>query len=85
MSGSRDSRWASRRKTTLLPRARVAMDHGKAAFADLRLLDAPAEVLDTGRHIHRLGRQFWREGIPFEPIEGQQCLVHAGSLSVVGR
>src|SRR5262245_42290590 len=31
------------------------MDHGEASLADLRVLDAPAEVLQLGRHVDRLG------------------------------
>ena len=58
--------------------ARVAVDHGEAALADLRVLDAPAEVLELGRHVERLGRQLGREGIPLQPVQGQQFLVHAG-------
>ncbi len=51
--------------------ARIAVDHGEAALANLCVLDAPAEVLDLGRHVDRLARQFRREGIPFEPVEGE--------------
>jgi hypothetical protein len=43
------------------------MDHRKAAFADLGLLDPPAEVLDPGRHIDGLGRQFGEKGFHFSP------------------
>jgi len=52
--------------------ARIAMDHRKAALANQRLFNAPAEVLDTRRNKDRLGRQFGREGIPFQPIQGQE-------------
>ena len=65
--------------------ARIAVDHREAAFADLGVLDAPAEVLDPRRHIDRLGRQFGREGIPLQPVQGEQFLVHAGSLSGGGQ
>src|ERR1700676_4601879 len=32
----------------------VTMDQGEAPLAQVRLFDAPAEVLDFGRHIERL-------------------------------
>ncbi len=54
-----------------LAAARIAVDHGEAALANLCVLDAPTEVLDLRRHIDRVDRQFRREGIPFEPIEGE--------------
>ena len=37
---------------------RLAMDQGEAPLAQVRLFDAPAEVLDLRRHIQRLGRHF---------------------------
>lgn len=58
------------------------MDHREAAFADLRMLDAPAEVLDPGRNEDRLGRQLGGERMPLQSIESQEFLVHAHSLSV---
>ena len=39
-----------------LAAARIAMHHHKAALAAVRLLDAPAEVIDAGRDRQRLGR-----------------------------
>ena len=66
--------------------AGVAMDEREAALAQMRLLDAPTEVLDLGRHIERLGRHVGGKGVPFEAIEGQEFLVHVGSsFSVVGK
>src|SRR4030042_683608 len=59
--------------------ARIAVDHGEAAFANLRVLDAPAEVLDPGRHIDRLAGQLGGKGIPLQPIQGKEFLIHAGS------
>jgi hypothetical protein len=40
-----------------LARARVAVDHREAALADLRVFDAPAEVLQFRGHVDRLDRQ----------------------------
>jgi len=40
--------------TTLLPEPGFAVDQGEAALTQVRLFDAPAEVLDFGRHIERL-------------------------------
>jgi hypothetical protein len=37
--------------------ARLAVDQRKAALAQVRLLDTPAEVLDLRRHVERLGRR----------------------------
>ena len=65
-----------------LPGPRIAVNHRKAALPDLRMLDPPAEVLYPGRHGDRLGRQFRGEGIPLQPLEGQEFLVHTQSLSV---
>ncbi|EXI76879.1 MAG: hypothetical protein AW07_00278 [Candidatus Accumulibacter sp. SK-11] len=58
---------------------RVTMDHRKAPLADLSLLDPPTKILDPGRHVDRLGGQFGGEGIPLQPIQGEEFLVHAGS------
>jgi len=33
----------------------IAVDHREAAFSDLGVLDAPAEVLHARRHVDRLG------------------------------
>jgi hypothetical protein len=64
----------------------VAVDQREAPLAQVRLLDAPAEVLDLGRHIERLSRHLRCEGVPFEPIQGQQFLVHTdSSFSAVGK
>jgi hypothetical protein len=65
--------------------ARIAVDHREAAFADLGVLDSPAEVLDPGRHKERLDRQFGGEGIPLQPVEGEEPRVHAGSWSSEGK
>ena len=54
-----------------LAAARIAVNHGKAAFANLRMFNAPAEVLNLRRHIDRFGWQLGGEGIPFQPIEGE--------------
>ncbi len=66
-----------------LARAGVAMDHGKAALADLGVLDAPAEVLHARGHVDGLGGQLLGEGIPFDPVQGEQFVVH-GLLSCSG-
>ncbi len=63
----------------------VAVDHREATLLDLGVLDPPAEVLHPRRHINRLGRQFGGEGIPLQPVEGEEFLVHAGSLSAGGK
>jgi hypothetical protein len=65
-------------------RARVAVDHREAALADQPLLDAPAEVLEARRHMDRLGGHLGREGVPLEPVEGEQFGVHARSCSAGG-
>src|SRR5665213_1198867 len=52
----------------------VAMDQREATLAQVRLFDAPAEVLDLRGHIERLGRHLRGEGVPFEAIQGQQFL-----------
>jgi len=63
-----------------------AVDQGEAALTQVRLFDAPAEVLDFGRHIERLGRHLRGEGVPFQAVQGQQLLVHTqSSFSVVNR
>ena len=54
-----------------LAAARIAVDHGEAALANLRMLDAPAEALDLRRHVNRVDRQFRGEGVPFEPVQGE--------------
>ena len=59
--------------------AGVAVDQGETALADLRMLDTPAELLDARRHKQRRSRHVGRERIELEPVEGEQCLVHAGS------
>jgi len=56
-----------------LAATRIAVDHGEAALANLRVLDAPAEVLDLPGHVNRIDRQFGREGIPFEPVPLRSC------------
>src|SRR5450631_2263257 len=64
----------------------VAVDQREAPLAQVRLFDAPAEVLDLWRHIERLGRHLRGEGVPFQAIQGQQFLVHTeSSLSAVGK
>jgi hypothetical protein len=65
-------------------RARVAVDHREAALADQPVLDAPAEVLEARRHMDRLGGHLGREGVPLEPVEGEQFGVHARSCSAGG-
>lgn len=57
----------------------VAMDQGEAALAQVRLFDAPAEVLDLRWYIERLGGYLRGEGVPFQAIQGQQLLVHTAS------
>jgi hypothetical protein len=57
-------------------RARVAVDEREAALAQVRLLDAPAEVLDLRGHIERLGRHVGGKGVPFQAVQGEQSLVH---------
>jgi hypothetical protein len=49
----------------------------------VRLLDPPAEVLDLGRHIERLGRHVGGKGVPFQAIQGEQSLVRWGSFGSV--
>ena len=49
--------------------ARLPDDQGEATVADQMLVDAPAEAFDARRE--RLDRQFRREGIPFEAVEGE--------------
>ena len=68
-----------------LARTGVAMDQGEAALAQVRLFDAPAEVLDFWRHVERLGRHLRGEGVPFQAIQGQQFLVHTQSSFSVGK
>jgi hypothetical protein len=51
--------------------ARFAVDHRKPAFADLRLLDAPQEVLHARGEIEGLDGQFRGEGMPFQSVEGE--------------
>src|SRR5581483_1231848 len=63
----------------------IAVHEGEAALAQVSLLDAPAEALDLGRHVERLDRDLRDEGVVFEPVEGQELLVHVGSSSGVGR
>ena len=41
-----------------LATARVAMNHGETTFANLRMLNAPAKILDFGGDVNRLGGQF---------------------------
>lgn len=62
--------------------ARFAVDHRKAAFADLRLLDAPQEVLHARGDIEGLDRQLRGEGVPFQPVEGEQSRIHRVSSGV---
>ena len=59
--------------------AGVAVDHREAALADLGVLDAPTEVLQLGRYEDRLGGELGREGVPLQPVQGQESLIHAGS------
>ena len=66
-------------------RAGVAVNHGKAAFADLRVFDTPTKILDLWRHEYRFGGQLWREGIELQPIKGQQFVIHTGPSWAVGR
>ncbi|CDQ09482.1 hypothetical protein AFERRI_30128 [Acidithiobacillus ferrivorans] len=63
--------------------AGIALDQGEAPFPDQGMLDPPAEVLDLWRDVDRINRQVRREGIPFEPVEGEQGLVHR--VSSLGR
>ena len=66
--------------------AGVALDEREAALAQVRLFDAPAEVLDLRRHMERLDRHLRGERVPFEAIQGQEFLVHtASSFSAVGK
>ena len=57
----------------------IAGDEGEAAFADEALLDARAEEVDLRGHEQGFERQLDREGIPFQAIEGEQFLGHAGA------
>jgi hypothetical protein len=59
-------------------------DESKTAFAG-KLLDAPAERLDTRGDAERLDRDIRGERIPLEAIERQQFLVHVSSPSSLGR
>jgi hypothetical protein len=59
--------------------AGVAVDHGEATLADLGVLDAPTEVLQLGRYEDRLGGELGREGVPLQPVQGEESLVHARS------
>ncbi len=50
--------------------AGVALDQREATLTQVRLFDAPAEVLDLRRHVERLDRHLRGERVPFEAIEG---------------
>ena len=65
----------------------IALDQGKAAFADQRVLDAPAELLHGRGDVQCLGGQLRGEGIELQPIEGEQRLVHGvgSGSSCLGR
>ena len=64
---------------------RIAVNHCEAAFADLGVLDSPAEVLDPERNKERFNRQVGGEGIPLQPVEGEEPMVHAGPGSAGGK
>jgi hypothetical protein len=57
-----------------------AGDHREATFAG-KLLDAPAERFRARRHLQRLNRDVRRERIKFEPVQGEQLLIHGFSPS----
>ena len=64
--------------------SRIAGDDGKAALGD-QMADAAAEGVDARRDMQRLGRHAGGERIPFEPVEGEQRLVHGSVPSSLTR
>ena len=65
-----------------LPGPGIAVNHRKPALANLCMLDPPTEILYSWRHVDRLSRQLGRKGIPLQSIQGEEFLVHTGSISV---
>jgi hypothetical protein len=64
----------------------ISVDEREAALPQVRLFDAPAEVLDLRRHMQSLDRHLCGERIPLEAIQGQEFLIHtASSFSRVGK
>ena len=59
----------------------VTGDQREAALAQVRLFDAPAEVLDLRGLVERLGRHIGGERVELEPIKGEQLRVHGESSS----
>ena len=57
--------------------ARITVDQGEAALAQIRLLDAPAEVRDLRREVQRFAGYLGGERIELQTIEGQEFWVHA--------
>src|SRR5256885_2195029 len=63
----------------------VSMNEREPPFTQMRLLDAPAEVLDLSRDVQRLDGDLRDEGVIFQAVQSQQFLVHAGSSGGVGK
>ena len=59
--------------------AGVSGDQGEATFAD-QALHAPAEVLELGEAPQGLDGDVGREGVPLEPVQGEQ--LHDSSLGM---
>ncbi|KXW59150.1 hypothetical protein FEMY_03760 [Ferrovum myxofaciens] len=58
--------------------------HGKASFLNQYILDPPAEVGHAWGEVQCACGNLLREGVPFEPIQGQDLRIH-GCSSSVGR
>ncbi len=59
--------------------AGLAGDQREAALAHKMMLDSEAEAVDGGAHHEAVDRKVGGEGVPFEPVEGEQLAVHDGS------
>jgi hypothetical protein len=66
--------------TNALARAGLAVDEREAVLPQVRLLDAPAKVLQLGRDIECLDGHLGAEGIPLQPIQGKELVISCGML-----